>query len=70
MKKRICTDKPVGDNECMLEQWGRWRMEGTGMPRYVSPLFALMRDSIPSVSGVRQYVITDELALAVDSALA
>lgn len=70
MKKRTYTDKPLGDTEYMLEQWGWWRMEGMGVPRYVSPLFALMRDNVPSVGGAKQYVITDELALAVDGALA
>lgn len=70
MKKRTYTDKPLGDTEYMLEQWGWWRMDGMGVPRYVSPLFALMRDHLPSEGGLKQYVITDDLALAVDGALA
>ncbi|TVT87919.1 antitermination protein Q [Pseudomonas sp. RGB] len=49
MKKRTYIDKPLGDTDYMLEQWGWWRMDGMGVPRYV---------------------ITDDLALAVDSAIA
>jgi len=69
MKKRTYADKPLGDTEYLLEQWGWWRMDGMGVPRYVSPLLALMRDNVqmPSTSS---YVITDDQALAVDSAVA
>lgn len=69
MKKRTYADKPLGDTEYLLEQWGWWRMDGMGVPRYVSPLLALMRDNVqmPSTAG---YVITDDQALAVDSAVA
>ncbi len=70
MKKRTYLDKPLGDTEYLLEQWGWWRMDGMGVPRYVSPLFALMRDNVPSEGGVKQYVITDDLALALDGAVA
>lgn len=70
MKKRTYLDKPLGDTEYLLEQWGWWRMDGMGAPRYVSPLFALMRDNVPSEGGVKQYVITDDLALALDGAVA
>lgn len=69
MKKRTYIDKPLGDTEYMLEQWGWWRMDGMGVPRYTSPLYALMRDNVPSEGGVKQYVITDDLALAVDGAV-
>lgn len=69
MKKRTYIDKPLGDTEYMLEQWGWWRMDGMGVPRYTSSLYALMRDSVPSEGGVKQYVITDDLALAVDGAI-
>ncbi|MGE1530845.1 antiterminator Q family protein [Pseudomonas putida] len=70
MKKRTYTDKPLGDTEYMLEQWGWWRMDGMGVPRYVCQIYALMRDNTPSIGGVKEYVITDELALAVDGAVA
>lgn len=70
MKKRTYVDKTLGDTAYMLEQWGWWRMDGMGVPRYVSPLYALMRDNVPSEGGIKQYVITDDLALAVDGAAA
>lgn len=60
--------RPLGDTEYMLEQWGWWRMDGQGVPSYVSPSLAIMRDMVPSAS--KSYVITDELALTVDGALA
>lgn len=69
MKKRTYTDKPLGDTEYLLEQWGWWRMDGMGIPRYVSPLLALMRDKVQMASP-SGYVITDDQALAVDSAMA
>ncbi|MBJ2221042.1 antiterminator Q family protein [Pseudomonas sp. MF7453] len=69
MKKRTYTDKPLGDTEYLLEQWGWWRMDGMGIPRYVSPLLALMRDKVQMASA-SSYVITDDQALAVDSAMA
>lgn len=69
MKKRTYTDKPLGDTEYMLEQWGWWRMDGMGIPRYVSPLYALIRDNAPEPGGLKEYMITDDLALAVDGAV-
>ncbi|ROL94183.1 antitermination protein Q [Pseudomonas chlororaphis] len=59
---------PLGDTEYMLEQWGFWRLDGMGVPSYVSPAWALMRDVTPSSS--KSYVITDELAGLVDGAVA
>ncbi len=41
-----------------------------GVPRYVSPLYALMRDHVPCDGGAKQYMVTDELAMAVDGAVA
>ncbi|WP_122310684.1 antiterminator Q family protein, partial [Pseudomonas amygdali] len=70
MKKRTYVDKPLGDTEYLLEQWGWWRMSGMGVPRYVSPLYALIRDNTPGEGGVAEFVITDDLALAVDGAVA
>ncbi|HFQ9136581.1 antitermination protein Q [Pseudomonas aeruginosa] len=57
------------DTEYMLEQWGWWRMSGMGVPRYVSPSFALMRDNVQQHSSI-SFSITDELAMSVDSAVA
>lgn len=60
--------RPLGDTEHMLEQWGWWRMDGMGVPSYMSPALAIMRDAIPSAT--KSYVITDELAVVVDGAVA
>lgn len=70
MKKRTYADKPLGDTEWLLEQWGFWRMDGMGVPRYVSPLYALIRDNVPCEGGVKEYSLTDDLALVVDGAVA
>jgi hypothetical protein len=69
MKKRTYIDKALGDTEWLLEQWGYWRMDGMGVPRYVSPLYALMRDNVPCEGGVKQYSLTDDLALIIDGAV-
>lgn len=69
MKKRTYTDKPLGDTEYLLEQWGSWRMAGMGVPRYVSQLAAVMNQCNPEPS-TQTYVITDDVALAVDGVLA
>lgn len=34
--------RPLGDTEYMLEQWGWWRMDGMGIPSYASPKMAIM----------------------------
>lgn len=70
MKKRTYIGKPLGDTEWMLEQWGYWRMDGMGVPRYVSPLYALIRDNTPCEGGVKDYSMTDDLALVLDGAVA
>ena len=69
MKKRTYTDKPLGDTEYLLEQWGSWRMSGMGVPRYVSPLAALKNQCCPEPSAM-SYVITDDAAMVVDSIIA
>ncbi|MDH0745751.1 antiterminator Q family protein [Pseudomonas sp. GD03842] len=69
MKKRTYTDKPLGDTEYLLEQWGSWRMSGMGVPRYVSPLAALMNHCSSEPSKLT-YVITDDAAMVVDSIIA
>lgn len=70
MKKRTYVGKALGDTEWLLEQWGFWRMDGMGVPRYVSPLYALIRDNVPCEGGVKEYSLTDDLALVVDGAVA
>lgn len=61
--------RALADTEWLLEQWGWWRMSGMGVPRYVSPSFALMRDNVQQQGGV-SFSITDEIAMSVDSAVA
>ncbi|MCU1719533.1 antiterminator Q family protein [Pseudomonas sp. 5P_3.1_Bac2] len=68
MKKRQYSNKPLGDTEWLLEQWGWWRMDGEGVPGYVSPLYRLIRDN-KGGAGTR-YNIADAMALAIDSAVA
>ncbi|NWD63576.1 antiterminator Q family protein [Pseudomonas sp. IPO3774] len=70
MKKRTYTNKALGDTEYLLEQWGWWRMDGMGVPRYVSPLYALIRDNNATEGGIKNYFVTDDVALVVDRAVA
>lgn len=70
MKKRTYTNKPLGDTEYLLEQWGWWRLDGMGVPRYVSPLYALIRDNNVIEGGIKNYCVTDNVALVVDRAVA
>ena len=65
MKKRTYTNKPLGDTEWLLEQWGSWRMDGMGVPRYVSP----SHGAAATTSGIT-YTLTDDAALVVDAAVA
>ncbi|TDV43763.1 hypothetical protein EC919_11510 [Pseudomonas graminis] len=60
--------RPLGDTEYLLEQWGWWRMDGMGVPSYASPMFALMRDALPSPT--KSYCITDDWAVGLDRAVA
>jgi hypothetical protein len=70
VKKRTYVNKPLGDTEYLLEQWGWWRMDGMGVPQYVSPLYALIRDNNVSKGGIKNYCVTDEVAMAIDRAVA
>jgi hypothetical protein len=69
MKKRTYVDKPLGDTEYLLEQWGWWRMDGMGVPGYVSQMAAVMSQRNP-ISTTRSYTIKDEVAEVVDGVLA
>ena len=57
------------DAEDLLENWGRWVWQQTGVPRYVSPSLALMRDNV-EMEGAPAPVITDDEALMIDSIVA
>lgn len=65
MKKRTYTNKPLGDTEWLLEQWGSWRMDGMGVPRYVSPSIGTA-----ATGGGAEYTLTDDMALVIDGAVA
>lgn len=65
MKKRTYMDKPLGDTEWLLEQWGSWRMDGMGVPRYVSPSVGAA-----ATGGGVEYTLTDDAALVIDAAVA
>lgn len=45
--------------EELLTEWGRWVWQKTGVPRYVSPMLAIMRDNVPDTHGPAA-CITDE----------
>lgn len=68
-RPRTYLDKPLGNTEYLLEQWGFWRMDGMGVPGYVSPAAALMTQAMP-MSNPKAYRITDEVAVAIDRILA
>lgn len=69
MKKRTYLDKPLGDTEHLLENWGSWRMSGMGVPRYVSQLASAIFHANTSSSGL-SYSISDEVAMLVDATIA
>lgn len=57
------------DTDFLLQEWGAWLRVQTGMPRYVSPSFALLRDNVEQCSGVTP-AISDDLAMLVDRLVA
>ncbi len=62
--------RPLGDTEYLLEQWGWWRTDGMAVPDYVSPTLALMRQASTHLAPSKNYCITDDWALVIDSAVA
>lgn len=58
----------ISSTESKLIEWGYWCLSGSGLPRYTSPAFALMRDNVGST--VPTPMITDEEAMKVDRAVA
>ena len=61
MSSRTYLNKPLGDTEFLLEQWGRWRKEGMGLPRLAS--------AHSGPSDLPSACITDDIALAIDAAV-
>lgn len=57
------------DAEYMLTQWGLWVRVGAGVPGYVSPCLAMMRDNV-QMAGVLTPNITEDDALAIDAIVA
>lgn len=53
------------DTEYLLQEWGVWLRVQAGVPRYVSPSYALMRDNVQMAGGPDPQ-ITDESALLID----
>lgn len=53
----------------LLTQWGRWVHQGTGVPRYVSPMLALMRDHVASSHSLPA-AITDDDAMLISGIMA
>lgn len=68
-RTRTYVDKPLGDTAWLLEQWGYWRLDGRGIPGYVSQMAAVMSRANPA-GRVASYTISDEVAGMVDQALA
>ncbi|QJD58184.1 hypothetical protein HG264_04255 [Pseudomonas sp. gcc21] len=57
------------DAENLLENWGRWVWQQSGVPGYTSPLHALMRDNVATES-TPAAAITDDEALMIDAIVA
>ncbi|WP_425318301.1 antiterminator Q family protein [Pseudomonas nitroreducens] len=68
-RPRTYADKELGDTEYLLEQWGYWRMDGMGVPGYVSQMAAVMSQRNP-MGKMKEYRITDDVAMAIDRIVA
>jgi hypothetical protein len=53
------------DTEYLLQQYGLWLRVQAGIPHYVSPSFALLRDNVQIDRGIDP-AITDDLAMLLD----
>lgn len=54
----------------LLKEWGIWTWQDTGVPRYVSPLLALIREHDPEAVHGRKADISEDDAYLISSALA
>lgn len=54
----------------LLTQWGIWLRYGDGVPRYVSPHYALMRDNVEQHSSTPVAMISEDLCMLVDGIVA
>lgn len=57
------------DIEYLLVQWGIWVRVQAGVPRYVSPQYALMRDNV-QMHGGPSPAISDDMAMVIDRHIA
>jgi len=53
------------DTEYLLQEWGVWLRVQAGVPRYVSPAYALMRDNVEQHDGLTPD-ISDDLGMVID----
>jgi hypothetical protein len=58
------------DTYYLLTQWGIWLRYGDGIPRYVSPHFALMRDNVEQHSSAPVATISEDLCMMMDGIVA
>lgn len=58
------------DTTYLLTQWGIWLRYGDGLPRYVSPQYALMRDNVEQTSSAPVAVISEDLCMTMDGIVA
>lgn len=58
------------DTYHLLTQWGIWLRYGDGIPRYVSPHYALMRDNIEQHSSAPVCTISEDLCMMMDRVVA
>jgi hypothetical protein len=58
------------DTHYLLTQWGIWLRYGDGIPRYVSPHFALIRDNIEQHSSAPVACISEDLCMMIDGIVA
>lgn len=54
----------------LLTQWGIWLRYGDGIPRCVSPHYALMRDNVEQHSSAPVAMISEDLCMLVDGIVA
>ncbi|WP_189635874.1 antiterminator Q family protein [Pseudomonas chlororaphis] len=59
----------IYDAEELLTQWGRWVWQGSGVPVYTSPSYALMRDNVEQLY-LPAAAITDDEAMMIDRMIA
>ena len=56
----------------LLDQWRVWQLSKTGIPRYISPAFVMIRDNVEQMidADLTPLLISDDAALEVDRVIA